>query len=974
MKYQDLIDELTLMGIADATEQANILAQVEAESKGKPKSENMNYSAKRLLEVFPKYFKTLEDAQKVVDQGPEAIANVVYGGRMGNEAGEGHKYRGRGYIQITGKNNYKKYGDMIGVDLVADPEQANDPVIAKRLMAAYYADNGKGKDLKDIDTVTRITNPADKGTYKERKVLASSILKDITPGPTAPSEQGIATLRKDYNQAEQTAVLEKNAEASWRRAQERRSAEKASQLTEEQRTQIEGYRPPVFEVPPQFPQGDMPPGRMPFDVYQPEQQFSPFAQSMPPGRMPFDVYQPEQQFSPFAQSTPTKPVAEPIPTEQISVTAERMPYDMQEAARRSMMQGDQEARMADYEQAVFEAGQVSGRYPTGARSEVTTPQELLGGRPQPQYEAPAQYDMETLRKLFGPSPEKETMGRGMQQQAARSMGFAYGGMVPMQPQAQNLAALGRGGDSMMVHMQPREVAGLQQLAQANGTSLTTNPYTGQPEAFNLGGFLGAVAPIAAGAMFPGFGASLGLGSGIAAGALAGAGIAALSGGDILSGGLMGGLGGYGGGGLSGAASAAKQSAQGALTDAAANQAIQQQAIQQTGGQIASGLTGTTGEIGANLAQINSGAQMGASSAINPMAGASPNLAGRAFPNIQTAGVSPGATVGQSYSPNFDLLTSKNLTVPSAQFGTDYGMSDIAKNLGEGSTAMGYGKIGLTGLSPLAAATAPEPLSYDEMRAAERYDPNRSLNLSMDTGIGSALSRDTGLRLLAKGGRVQRYEDGGLTLNLNTGATEGDRETLLPRAPSTSNSFLFGRSQEEAPAPKYGFYDVSGRFVETEASAPDAQLYEASKETTAQQNQGGGAGAPQPFSGNQGGVDPATAIAALRAVQGSSAQQGAPYRSQTLSLSSLAGGGYLETGGVVGDGMSDNIPATIDGMQEARLSDGEFVLPADIVSHLGNGSSDAGAKQLYNMMDRIRKARTGTKKQGKEINAGRYMPA
>ena len=73
-------------------------------------------------------------------------------------------------------------------------------------------------------------------------------------------------------------------------------------------------------------------------------------------------------------------------------------------------------------------------------------------------------------------------------------------------------------------------------------------------------------------------------------------------------------------------------------------------------------------------------------------------------------------------------------------------------------------------------------------------------------------------------------------------------------------------------------------------------------------------------------------------------------------------------------MSDNIPATIDGMQEARLSDGEFVLPADIVSHLGNGSSDAGAKQLYNMMDRIRKARTGTKKQGKEINAGRYMPA
>jgi hypothetical protein len=90
-------------------------------------------------------------------------------------------------------------------------------------------------------------------------------------------------------------------------------------------------------------------------------------------------------------------------------------------------------------------------------------------------------------------------------------------------------------------------------------------------------------------------------------------------------------------------------------------------------------------------------------------------------------------------------------------------------------------------------------------------------------------------------------------------------------------------------------------------------------------------------------------------------------------SGFASGGYLETGGVVGDGMSDEIPATIDGQQEARLSDGEFVLPADVVSHLGNGSSDAGAKQLYNMMDRIRQARTGTKKQGNEINAGRYMP-
>ena len=75
----------------------------------------------------------------------------------------------------------------------------------------------------------------------------------------------------------------------------------------------------------------------------------------------------------------------------------------------------------------------------------------------------------------------------------------------------------------------------------------------------------------------------------------------------------------------------------------------------------------------------------------------------------------------------------------------------------------------------------------------------------------------------------------------------------------------------------------------------------------------------------------------------------------------------------GDGMSDSIPANIGGKQEARLADGEFVIPADVVSHLGNGSSKAGAKQLYSMMDKVRQARTGRKSQGKQINPRKYMP-
>ena len=73
-----------------------------------------------------------------------------------------------------------------------------------------------------------------------------------------------------------------------------------------------------------------------------------------------------------------------------------------------------------------------------------------------------------------------------------------------------------------------------------------------------------------------------------------------------------------------------------------------------------------------------------------------------------------------------------------------------------------------------------------------------------------------------------------------------------------------------------------------------------------------------------------------------------------------------------DGMADRVPATIDQREPARLSDGEFVVPADVVSHLGNGSSNAGADQLFSMMDRVRKARTGRKSQGKKITPQRYL--
>ena len=85
----------------------------------------------------------------------------------------------------------------------------------------------------------------------------------------------------------------------------------------------------------------------------------------------------------------------------------------------------------------------------------------------------------------------------------------------------------------------------------------------------------------------------------------------------------------------------------------------------------------------------------------------------------------------------------------------------------------------------------------------------------------------------------------------------------------------------------------------------------------------------------------------------------------------AGGKFLQG---PGDGMSDDIKANIDGRQEARLADGEFVIPADVVSHLGNGSSNAGAKKLHRMMARVRQARTGRKKQAPAVKMDRYLPA
>lgn len=112
-----------------------------------------------------------------------------------------------------------------------------------------------------------------------------------------------------------------------------------------------------------------------------------------------------------------------------------------------------------------------------------------------------------------------------------------------------------------------------------------------------------------------------------------------------------------------------------------------------------------------------------------------------------------------------------------------------------------------------------------------------------------------------------------------------------------------------------------------------------------------------FNGGQNDTGDMTDASVLKMAQG--------------GIMGLAHGGRYLQGNT--DGMADKLRTSIDGKQPAALSHGEFVIPADVVSHLGNGNSDAGAKKLYQMMDRIREARTGTKKQGKQINPDKFMP-
>jgi predicted chitinase len=136
-------------GITAPKELANFMGQMQVESHGFTKMhENLNYSGERLLKVFPgrNGMDTLEKTKAVAAGGPEKVAEAIYGGDWGKQPGslgntqpgDGWKYHGRGFTQLTGRDNYAHYGKALGLDLINHPDLAAEPANAAKIATQYW--------------------------------------------------------------------------------------------------------------------------------------------------------------------------------------------------------------------------------------------------------------------------------------------------------------------------------------------------------------------------------------------------------------------------------------------------------------------------------------------------------------------------------------------------------------------------------------------------------------------------------------------------------------------------------------------------------------------------------------------------------------------------------------------------------------------------------------------------------------------
>lgn len=485
--------------------------------------------------------------------------------------------------------------------------------------------------------------------------------------------------------------------------------------------------------------------------------------------------------------------------------------------------------------------------------------------------------------------------------------------------AKHVQSGGRGNDTQLVHMSPREIKGLRALAQAKGGDLSINPNTGLPEA----GFLEDILPIVAGAaatyftagaaaplLTSTFGATAGgILAGAGAGALVGGGMSAIQGGNVGQGILTGGLGGALMGGMSDFGTAGLDKAGTNLVPTAneiANQGVTAQA--------------------ANIPVQFSNTLQGAS-AINPTTGAMLDPAAGGF------GISPQGGIGMQAPP------------PGAAIPQGVGISPGAAPIPSAPAPISpYTPVGVTG----APAVSPPP----------------------PTGLWAGLSpvQKAGVSLAGAGLLSSAYAHP----NTTTAPTTVESGDYLKRI-----SPNFQGQVPIQPSPYYrAQYPIyaNGGIVALADGGPVERMT---------QNMMGGQGNmfPQSQQEHTNFATPTQMPASAEVIRSDYDAKTDPYRGVMMASGGISSlGGYSDGGQLLkgpGDGVSDSIPASIGAKQPARLADGEFVVPARIVSELGNGSTDAGARKLYAMMDRVQSARKKSIGKGKvaaNTKADKLLPA
>jgi hypothetical protein len=514
--------------------------------------------------------------------------------------------------------------------------------------------------------------------------------------------------------------------------------------------------------------------------------------------------------------------------------------------------------------------------------------------------------------------------------------------------AKYLAAHGRGPDDQLVHMSGKEVAGLQALAKAAGGSLTINPHTGLTEA----GFLDDIAPIVIGAglAYMSGGTSLGaemfgadtLLGGLSNSAIIGGGMGlagmALNGGD-LGAGLRYGLGGYGGASLAGMAGAGAPTP--TPTEVANTTPGGAQAVTNT--VAPAPVTGAPPPSSTPLSdQMYQDYGPPPASSVAPAT--APAVGGPttydSFGNVVPAG-SPAAAIADP-TGLAQAQVSANAAAASNPSMFDKALA-LAKEHPYITAGLAAAPFLLKKPSIPTGTTNPQmirPYTYERNPA---IGPNMVASRANMIGASYVPGQDTSERQWFNPSYTAlepyRAADGGIIALAGGGMAAGGGPVEL-----MSNQATTGANT---------MYPMAN--MRTSAFATPSQTPQAINMMANMAPSGGGT------------VDQ---------MSGEPNMQGSRMASGGVTdLGSYSDGGRLLRG--PGDGVSDSIPAQIGNKQPARLADGEFVVPARIVSELGNGSTEAGAKQLYKMLDRVQNARaktTGKSKVAKNTNAAKYLPA